>query len=91
MKKKLLVRYLSFIVIVTLSLGFFHHHNDIQDHNDCDICVLQQNITDIDTPIDVNYLTLFSIPSEATITSLQSLQTQEYHSTFSARAPPLFS
>ena len=91
MKQKLIVKYISIIVILSSFMGSFHHHNDLKQHNDCKICTLQHNINDIDTPVDVSYLTLFSLRSEATVTELQSLHTQKYLSTFSARAPPLSS
>ena len=72
-------------------MGSMHHHNDMQSHSDCQICTIQNNVTDIDTPSDVNYLVLFSTISEATLSSLENLQTEKKHFTFSARAPPLFS
>jgi len=92
MKHKLLINYISIIfVIATFVSSLHHHHGDIQEHNDCQICTVQHNITDIDTPTNVSYLILFSISSEATLNSLKELFVQANNFTFSARAPPSFS
>ena len=90
MKQKLIVKYISIIFIVATFMGSMHHHNDMQEHSDCQICTIQHNVEDIDTPTDVSYLTLFAIISEATLSSLQKLLTHKKHLCFSARAPPLF-
>ena len=91
MKQKLLVKYISIIFVIATFMGSFHHHDDLQEHSNCQICIVSHNVADIDTPTDVSYLTLFSNPSEATLSSLESLQTQHNQLFFSARAPPLFS
>jgi len=91
MKQKLLIRYISIIVILASFMGSFHHHNDLKQHNDCKICTIQQNVTDIDTPVDVSYLTLLTLVSEATLATLPSFQLEKQNFTFSVRAPPLFS
>jgi len=91
MRQKILIKYISIIFVISTFMSSFHHHNDLQEHNNCQICIVQSNIADIDTPTDVTYLTLFSTPSEATLVNLQNLQTQKQHLTSTARAPPLFS
>ena len=91
MKQKFVVKYISIIVILASFMGSLHHHNDLKPHNDCQICTIQHNVTDIDTPIDVSYLTLFSIHSEATISTVANLQQEATYFTSLARAPPLFS
>jgi len=91
MREKLIVRYISIIFIIATFMGSLHHHDDLRTHSDCQICSIQHNVADIDTPIDVSYLTLFSATSEATFVSLENLQTKKQQLTFSARAPPLFS
>jgi hypothetical protein len=91
MKKKLLVKYISIIFMIATFMGSLHHHNDLQEHNNCQICTISHNVANIDTPIDVNYLVLFTIVSEATLASLPNFQIEKQKLTFSARAPPLFS
>jgi len=91
MKDKLIVKFINIIFVLATFLSALHHHNDLQEHNDCQVCIISYNITDIDTPVDVYYITLFSTISEATIATLEKLQTQKKHFTFGARAPPFFS
>jgi len=91
MKQKLIIKYISIIFAFATFMGTFHHHNDLKKHNDCQICTIQNSIADMDTPMDVTYLTLLSLISESTITTLENLQTQKDYRTFSARAPPFYS
>jgi len=92
MKHKFLIKYISFIFVIAAFVSSLHHHDgNIGEHNDCQICIVQHNIIDIDTPIKISYLTLFSITSEATLASLKELYTQKSRFTFGARAPPSFS
>jgi len=91
MKQKLLVRYISIIVMLASFMGSMHHHSDVKQHSDCQICTIQHNVTDIDTPVDISYLTLFFLDSVATIVTLTNLQTQTLNLSVSARSPPLFS
>ena len=88
MGQKLIIKYISIIFVIATFMGSLHHHNDMQEYNDCQICTVQNNISDIDTPLDVNYLTIFSVACEATVANLENLQTKKQHLTFSARAPP---
>jgi hypothetical protein len=90
MKQKLIIKYISIIFIFATFIGSMHHHNDLQEHNDCKICTIQHNIINIDTPTAVCYLTLFTTQSEATVVNLKKFQIQSKHFTFSARAPPHF-
>lgn len=87
---KLLAKYLTIVFVIATFMGSLHHHNDFKTHTDCQVCTVQQNITDIDTPSDVSYITLFSLQSESTLILLTTLQTEECYSSFSARAPPLY-
>ena len=91
MKQKFIVKYISIIFIFATFMTSFHHHNDMQEHDDCQICTIQNNIVDIDTPIDITYFTILSTVSESITLSLENLQTQKDHKTFSARAPPFYS
>ncbi len=90
MKNKLLSQYLTIVFVIATFMGSLHHHNDFKIHTDCQVCTLQHNVTDIDTPSDVNYVALFSIKSESTLLPLTDLQTQQTCTTFSARAPPIY-
>jgi len=72
-------------------MGSFHHHNTLQDHDSCKICIVQHNLLSGDNSNETLYLTTLEINSEATISinfqvhkTLNSLQLK-------ARAPPFFS
>lgn len=86
-----LKKYLSIIFIVATLMGVFHHHEDLKQHNDCQICTIQSNLSNIDTPVDVTYLTLLEISSETTITKLTNLISNKIQKTDNARAPPKIS
>ena len=92
MKHKLLIKYIGFIfVIATFMSSLHHHHGDLQEHNDCQVCTVQHNITDIDTPTNISYLTFLFTPSEAALVSFKELHSQKNNFTFGARAPPSLS
>jgi hypothetical protein len=86
-----MVRYISIIFAIATLMGSMHHHDDMRTHTDCKVCMVQQNIVDIDTPIEIDYLTLFSRVSESTLVNLQILHIQKVNLAFSARAPPFYS
>jgi len=88
---KLFRQYLSALFIVAMSMGVFHHHNDLKQHNDCQICTISHNLIDIDTPIEVSYLTTLTLQSESITVKLTSLHQKAVISTLQVRAPPLFS
>ena len=91
MKQKLIVKYISIIFILATFMGFLHHHNDIQEHNDCKMCTIQNNLTNIDTPVEVSYLTSIFTPSESLPNPLPSFEKKRLISTNTARAPPITS
>jgi len=91
MKQKLVAKYISIIFIIATFMGTLHYHNDIQEHNDCQICTIQNDLTNVDTPSDVEYVQSDLIQNKAILTSLKNFQQQKNTFTFSARAPPLFS
>lgn len=72
-------------------MGVFHHHDNLQTHNDCQICTIQSSIADADIPVENFYLTSLSNISESTITPLFSLIQKEKTHSIQARAPPFIS
>lgn len=72
-------------------MGVFHQHHDLKLHNDCQICTIQSNIANADTPVDVIYLRKIDIYSEATVTGLSKLHSSKIHLSRNARAPPKIS
>ncbi len=84
-------KYLSIIFVLSSLLGVLHHHNDLQQHNDCKICVLQASIANADTPVDVVYVSQLHLQSEAILTKLTNLHSKKSTTFLFARAPPFFS
>jgi len=72
-------------------MGVFHHHNDLKQHNDCKICMLQASIANADTPVDAVYLTSLNLFSESIIAPLQNLCVRKISYQLQARAPPKIS
>jgi len=81
-------KYLSIIFIVATFMGVFHHHNDLKQHNDCKICMVQSSLTHVDTPVDAHYLTDLEIFTESILTPLVSLHVKQVDNFIQARAPP---
>jgi flagellar basal body rod protein FlgB len=72
-------------------LGAMHHHNDLKQHNNCQVCTIQANIANADTPVDVVYLTQLDIYSESIVAELKNLHAQKPTTHLFPRAPPFFS
>lgn len=85
---KVTKKYFSIIFIVATLLGVLHHHNDLRVHNDCQICILQSNITNGDTPQDVVYITPLEHFSEQILSKPKKLHVKTFYSNISSRAPP---
>ena len=84
-------KYLSIIFIFATLLGVFHHHNDLKQHNDCQICTIQSSIANADTPVDVLYLSNIEIIHESILTKLVNLHSKTTQNFLNARAPPSLS
>ena len=86
-----LKKYISIIFLISTFMGVFHHHDNLKQHNDCQICIIQSNISDIDTPVDVFYLNSLNKYSQKSISKLFNLHINLVTTTFKARAPPKIS
>jgi hypothetical protein len=84
-------KYLSIVFVLATLMGVFHHHNDLKQHSDCQICTIQSSISDADTPVETVYLTQLDIFRESIVTELTDLHTTELQNQLHARAPPFFS
>ena len=91
MNLKLGKKYFSIIFILAMFMGAFHHHNDLKQHNDCQICTVQTNIANGDLPTDVMYLTKLEIVRESVTTKFASIHTNKLQNQLNARAPPKIS
>ncbi len=91
MKYKYLKQYFSIVFLLASLFGALHHHNDLQKHSDCQICTIQSNIVDADTPAETFYLTELSLVSDVIVAQSPeffTLYTQNQHH---SRAPPKLS
>jgi hypothetical protein len=88
---RFLKKYISIIFIVAAFMGVFHHHHDLKQHNDCKICTINSNLTNIDTPSEILYLRPIEKIREENICKLFNLHINKHTSTLQARAPPKFS
>lgn len=91
MRFKLLKKYFSIIFVLATFMGVFHHHEDHKQHNDCQVCTIQSNIANADTPTDIDYLSNIELFSEVVITKLPNIHESQEFILLKARAPPFFS
>ena len=91
MKSSFVRKYLSIIFLMATLLSGMHHHNDLKQHSDCQICTIQSSMANADTPVDVVYVSQLDIFHEAIVTQLENLTTKKYFNPLNARAPPHFS
>ena len=91
MIQKWIRHYFSIVFIVATLMGSMHHHNDLQVHEDCQICTIVQNLSVSDTPTKVLYLSSIEKCCEVVLTNRQELHSVETFSSLNARAPPIHS
>ncbi len=91
MIKRWIKKYFSIVFVLAMFVGVLHHHDTLQVHNDCQICVIQSNIVDIDTPIQSTYLTDIELKSYSPLTEFKNLQNYKKYQKLQARAPPVIS
>lgn len=84
-------KYLSIIFVFATLMGVFHHHHDLKQHNDCQICSIQSSIANADTPVDVVYLSQLDIASESIVVKFINLHSKKTKNYLNARAPPYIS
>jgi hypothetical protein len=84
-------KYFSIVFILATLLGVMHHHDTLQVHNDCQICIVQSNIVDGDIPTPSLCFADLDIKSEALITEFQNLYNHKKFQKFHSRAPPKIS
>jgi len=91
MKAKLSRKYFSIIFILAIFMGVFHHHHDLKQHNDCQICTIQTNMANADLPTDTVYITSLDIFHEPIVSKITNLITDKAQNQLQARAPPKIS
>ncbi len=91
MIKKWLRKYLAVVFVLASLLGSMHHHNDLKQHNDCQICTIQSSLAHADTPVDTLYIQEITLKAETPAAELTNLVASAAHIALTARAPPFIS
>jgi len=86
---KLAKKYILSLFIVATFMGVFHHHNDLKNHNDCQICTIQQNLADADTPTTPTYIVELDFNTLAPLLLKEKSFLFTFNATYNPRAPPL--
>jgi len=81
-------KYLSAIVLFAALLGSMHHHNDLQVHSDCKICVIHAKLLNADTPSEPHYLSTLEIQTQQIVYTPFVFHSNQQHATLHPRAPP---
>lgn len=89
--KRFVSKYVGIVLLLATMMGAFHHHNDLKQHNDCQICTIQSTIFDADTPQKNVYLWELENVSEAIFLPLARFHAYGLISNLHSRAPPEFS
>ena len=82
-------KYIGLIFIISTFFAVFHHHNDVKQHTECQICVIQSSLAEADTPSDTIYFTKLELFSEATKSDLPQFTFAKCNAPLRARAPPI--
>ena len=88
MIKTFFKRYLGIVFIVATLMGSFHHHNDLKQHNNCPICIINANLFSGDETPKVTYLQDIEFISEAITKALKTLHDIKLVKSLKARSPP---
>jgi len=89
MKKRFFTKYLLGVVVFSMLLGVMHHHNDLKEHSDCKICVVQSNILNGDTPQKISYVEDINHIDTFARFDFANLYKPFVKKYFFSRAPPL--
>ncbi len=89
MNKQFVKIYFSTIFLIVIFMGSFHHHDDLKQHNSCQICLIQSNIISADIPSDISYLPTIKQISELIVPNLTNFYHYIQISSLHSRAPPI--
>ena len=84
-------KYFSIVFVLATLLGGMHHHNDLKQHNDCQICTLQSSLSHADTPVDTLYVQEIRLQAQTPVAALSNLVASAAQIALTARAPPSIS
>ena len=85
---KISKKYISIVFLLSVFLTSFHHHNDLKKHSECPICIIQTNITNADTPPDIEYLVDLDLKYGLILEKSISIYNYHHRTSLHQRAPP---
>ena len=88
--QQIIVKFLLFFYLTSSYLSATHvHHDALEQHNDCKVCIVVKNIDTADVPtFDVLFFN--TLLNEKTVLLKKSLVPISLNKGFNATAPPLF-
>ncbi|MBA1433369.1 MAG: hypothetical protein FAF04_07220 [Epsilonproteobacteria bacterium] len=90
MIKKWLKKYFSVVFVFAMLLSSMHHH-ELKQHNDCQICTIQSNLSHADTPVDTLYVSDIILQAQTPVAPLSNLIAAAVQIRLTARTPPFIS
>ena len=88
--QQIIVKFLLFFYLSSSYLSATHiHHDALEQHNDCKVCIVVKNIDTADVPTS-DELFFSTLLNEKTILLKKSLIAISMRKGFYATAPPLF-
>ena len=81
-------KYFAILFAFSILLGTAHHHNDLKQHNECQICQINSNLSVGDTPSEASTAWLLENKNETPQTNLTSQITKQLPNHYQTRAPP---
>ena len=91
MMTRWLRKYFAVVFMLASLLGGMHHHNDLKQHSDCKICIVQSTMLDADTPTPTYCMDELVLFAQTPATLFATLISYTRRTTLTARAPPQFS
>ncbi|CAI6151433.1 MAG: hypothetical protein SPLUMA1_SPLUMAMAG1_01280 [uncultured Sulfurimonas sp.] len=88
MIKRWLSKYFATVFVLATLMGVFHHHSDLQIHEDCQICTIASSIADGDIPTPKVYITAVEKVSFTLGENFLLFYTDAPYNSLNARAPP---
>jgi len=81
-------KYFAILFAFSIFLGAAHHHNDLKQHNECQICQINSNLSVGDTPSETTTAYLLETKKETPKTTFTSQITKQLPNHYQTRAPP---
>jgi len=85
---KISKKYISIVFLLSVFFTSFHHLNDLKKHSGCPICIIQTNITNADTPPDIEYLVDLDLKYGLILEKSISIYNYHHRTSLHQRAPP---